>query len=346
MGTISRAAFCAVMACALVLGGTRQAGAQDAERTAKDRMEDIYLQLVRANQLRDDSNRTGALTLYEDTLRQLESLEADYPGWYPQIVRQRILYCMDEIARLRAGAPPPEPQADSPPRTAPARPAGVAAADGGGALLAEALRARIAELEQQVDELSGRNRALERQARRPSRAEAGRGAAGAGPTVGPLLAGLVRAKASELLSAGKAAEAVALLDEAAEVLAGDPGLTLLGAIALCQTRDFVRAISLLEPLTRGRGAPAEAFMTLGVARMGLGRMGEARAAMEQALELDSSLADAHYNLAEILLQLDRPDVTLARAHYQQAIDLGGQRDARLEESIRQMALRQRAAALR
>jgi len=55
--------------------------------------------------------------------------------------------------------------------------------------------------------------------------------------------------------------------------------------------------------------------------------------LKRALQLDSSIADAHYNLALTYLSEDPPRIELARRHYYSAIDLGSEPSPEVEKRL-------------
>ena len=77
-----------------------------------------------------------------------------------------------------------------------------------------------------------------------------------------------------------------------------------------------------------------ALLTLGTAYMGLGEIGKARDAMEKVIAIKPDSAEAHYNLAQILITIAPPDITLSQEHYQRAIELGCSVDLDYENALR------------
>jgi Tfp pilus assembly protein PilF len=85
---------------------------------------------------------------------------------------------------------------------------------------------------------------------------------------------------------------------------------------------------------------------LGVAYLGVGNLGRSRNAFEKALDQEPELTEAHFNLAQILLRLKKPDAEGARKHYLQALQKGASRDPELERGINQALLNEQARKMK
>ncbi len=84
----------------------------------------------------------------------------------------------------------------------------------------------------------------------------------------------------------------------------DPQQALLAqADEAIEKKDFQRAVDALQKYLAEKPRDALAHVQLGYALVGLARRDEARAEFSRAIELDAKLAEAHLNLA--LLLLDR-----------------------------------------
>lgn len=344
-------AWLAAGAAALAQGPESEAMAEAV--SAKELMGEAYLVIVKADQARDAGEKELALDLYEDALELLEILERDYPGWFTQVVKHRILTCRSEIGVLRGGAEEPERRGLSRlwrRRSAESAVASVPpAAEGAGSETptVRVLRARVEELERSESDLRARVKELLEANRRLREEVAAHGGAGQpGGLGGQIVPGLVRAEARRLMEEGDAGRAMLVIEEGMHLAPGDGDLELLFGIAACQAGQYARAAQVLEPLARMRGVSADTQMALGVAYMGLERLGDARVAMEEAIAIDPKLAEAHFNLAEILMQLDRPDIARARYYYQTSLGLGGERDPQLEEAIRRGMVWSRAGMIK
>jgi tetratricopeptide (TPR) repeat protein len=110
----------------------------------------------------------------------------------------------------------------------------------------------------------------------------------------------------------------------------DRDIRLMMGIVHCQSEEFESALHLIRQLIKDNPSDAEAYIVLGTAYFGLGRLTSTRASLERALKIDQGLSEAHYNLAQVLISLKKPEKAAARAHYNKALELGGKRDKKLE----------------
>lgn len=95
---------------------------------------------------------------------------------------------------------------------------------------------------------------------------------------------------------------------------GEEEIAKLRALGYLGAREAGRASR--EALARGAGRTAGSFNNEGLIHQDEGRKGEARQAFERALEVDSGLASAAWNLSDLLFaagELDRADELLVRA---------------------------------
>jgi Flp pilus assembly protein TadD len=144
----------------------------------------------------------------------------------------------------------------------------------------------------------------------------------------------VKSEANRLIKANEVDHAITLLMEAIELMPTEPDLVVLLAEANCRDGRFDVAVKLLAPFDVWRAKNASALVTLGTAYMGLGEIGKARDAMEKALSIKPDSADAHYNLAQIMITISPPDVPGAQEHYQRAMELGAPADLEFENALR------------
>ena len=93
------------------------------------------------------------------------------------------------------------------------------------------------------------------------------------------------------------------------------------------------AIDVLTPLVVNNPSDARARSAIGAAWMGLGDVRAAKIALEKAVSLNPQLADAHFNLAQVLLAADPANATKARQHYLDAMALGAVADEELAKTL-------------
>jgi tetratricopeptide (TPR) repeat protein len=105
------------------------------------------------------------------------------------------------------------------------------------------------------------------------------------------------------------------------------------AIVHCRMGQFAQGRKVVEQHLSSYPEDAVAHLIASTAKLGLGQREEAISGLRTALELDETLADAHYNLAQLLLRNLEPDFDGARKHYQRSIELGGARDNDIEVVI-------------
>jgi tetratricopeptide (TPR) repeat protein len=119
-----------------------------------------------------------------------------------------------------------------------------------------------------------------------------------------------------LLAQGRAREAVAPLEQAAQLRA-DPVIETHLAIALRQTDRRVQAIEVLERATARQPAFAPAFHELGVILFSLRRLDEAQAVLERGIALAPAVPELSIVLGGVLL--DRADRASAKRAFARAL---------------------------
>lgn len=148
------------------------------------------------------------------------------------------------------------------------------------------------------------------------------------------LRNLVDASRRQLL-AGNASSARDSLIAAMKISPDNETIRLLLAFAQCQLGQFTAAATMLDNLIEDNPSSAEAYLYRGMARMGLGRVSDAVADMQQSVVLNPASRDAHYDLAQALLLKSPPDTSGALRHYRKSIELGGPEDPDLADRLKQ-----------
>jgi tetratricopeptide (TPR) repeat protein len=139
--------------------------------------------------------------------------------------------------------------------------------------------------------------------------------------------------AKDLLVKGKTAEARELLMEAMNIDPDDSSIRLLMGVTQCQAGQYQDAIYVLKQLIDESPENARARAVLGTAYFGLGQNDRAEAETSLALKLKSDLHEAHYNMVQILLAGDSPNIKRAKLHYAKALELGAKPDKSLEKRL-------------
>jgi Flp pilus assembly protein TadD len=111
-----------------------------------------------------------------------------------------------------------------------------------------------------------------------------------------------RERASTLIKLGRHREAADAARAGLTAEPDDPGLTLLLAVALCETGDTAEAHTVAERAVALRPDSAIAHRTLGWTTYKRGRHGEAAGHLAHALSLDPHDSEAHIMRAEALLK--------------------------------------------
>ena len=94
-----------------------------------------------------------------------------------------------------------------------------------------------------------------------------------------------------------------------------------------EARDALDSTAKLDPKN------SRARHYLGVVSARLGEIDKAEVAFTEAIEIDPEYGDAHFNLAVLYATGAEPAMEKARQHYERAVDLGSQPDARMEELL-------------
>ena len=144
----------------------------------------------------------------------------------------------------------------------------------------------------------------------------------------------IRQTASLLMRTGGTEKARTLLIEGLRLEPDDPFLRLMAGIAQCEAGYYDDALLLLEEL-RGEGLADEALVlvALAAAYYGAGEEDHAVNALKRAIELNPTLSEAYYDLAQVHAAGDPPDLDAARQQYREALRLGAVPDRKLATQL-------------
>ncbi|MFT7490381.1 MAG: tetratricopeptide (TPR) repeat protein [Candidatus Promineifilaceae bacterium] len=140
------------------------------------------------------------------------------------------------------------------------------------------------------------------------------------------IASAFEARARQLIQDGDPKGARKLLMDAMRKSPDDPQLRFLIATAQCQAGQYDDALFILDELAVDQADSAYIAVLQGAAYLGRGDLDKARQRLEFAIKLNGDLAEAHFNMAGLLLALSPVDRDLALAHYERAIKLGAEPD--------------------
>jgi len=336
----------AVATCGLMVAMAGPVARAD-ESTAPALLRQAYLAVVDAEVAAAANRSADAIRAYRQAIELYGHLQAEYPGWQAQVVDYRVADCRNQISALGTPALPNPDAVDigHPASTnAEARLQGLvdelrAMRPG----LAAAHEGRVGDrewdrLRDERDDAVRTAQTLQRKVEHlEQQAQRGRASSKAvAPTNTALIVvpGVVKAELRRLLAAGNSAQALQLAREAGDLMPRELDVVVLHAMAACQGGAFDEAVRVLLPYDTTAFHDPAVSVTLGSAYMGLGRLGDARLAMEKAIRLDPKSGEAHYNLAQILLALKPPDVDEAQVQYSKALELGSRPDPAFENTLR------------
>jgi len=274
---------------------------------AGQRFDFAYHVLRSADAAREQGDLRGAVILYEEAHREYGQLLIEFPNWDPAVTRFRADYCRDEQATLkreleRATPPQPVPPPSTNSLTAPAPapvPVAVTPTPQPPPLIAPAALPVPAPI-------------IEPTTNTPPSADA------------------LRQLAREHLHQGRASDARDVLLDALRLDPDDFNSRLMIGAAQCILGQYLDALFVLEPLAQEFPSNTAVQVALSTAHLGLSQPETARDDLTRALEIEPDSPIAHYNMARVLLLLNRDDTTAAAEHYQRALQLGAEADPALD----------------
>jgi tetratricopeptide (TPR) repeat protein len=157
-------------------------------------------------------------------------------------------------------------------------------------------------------------------------------AAAAAP-VSPRLVRALCVEAVDRLRADQPEKAQELLLRALNADPDGAAVRLLLGIVHCRRGDYENALYVLKPLVEDNPQDARAHVALGTAYFALGRFLSAEEHLRRATVLKPDMAEAHYDLAQLLVALKPPELDRARKHYARSIELGNKPDPVLAKQL-------------
>lgn len=335
------------------LQGMAEGSVTNVTPQAGEWLKKAYQSVVDAELARADNHTADAIKSYQQALGFYDRLKTDYPGWQSSMINFRVSECQNALTVL---AIPQEPVILSN-RVVEAEMKASNTVERLQSLVVELrnvqatltlvnnsvdeaqskqLLAEVSRLKGELSDAAKSNQLMQRKIgkleAKLKKAEGGLDSDTNAPCRAVVAA--VKSEASRLIKANDTVPAIALLMEAVELMPAESDLVIQLAVANCRDGRFDEAVKLLAPFDVWRAKNADALLTLGTAYMGLGEVGKARDAMEKSLAIKPDSAEAHYNMAQILLTVSPPDVPKAQEHYQRAIELGSSVDLEFENALR------------
>ncbi len=135
-----------------------------------------------------------------------------------------------------------------------------------------------------------------------------------------------------LLAAKRAAEVKANAPKAkkADPMPPEVAEAVAAGIEHCRNGRYDEAETSMLALIETNPKCSPAYLILGTACVGKGKIDMAITLLERAIALDPGSREAHYNIAQLFIRAKEPDFDAARAHYRQAIQHGAEPDRDLE----------------
>jgi len=310
-----------------------------------------YLAVVEAELARAENHDAEAAKSYRTALGFYEQIKTEYPGWQASMMSARVTECQNALAALEM---PREPEAGNDKKgdqgtTNTAARLQVLLEElrqvqtvltvektSGEEVTSRQLEAEVVRLKEELNEAATSNHLLQRKMGKMEAKLNKAGISMGSPTNASCreVVSAVKSEANRLIQAGEMLSARTLLMEAIELMPSETDLVVLLAVAHCRDGRFDDAVKLMAPFDVWRAKNADALLTLGTAYMGLGEIGKARDAIEKTLAIKPDSAEAHYNMAQILITMAPPDVPGAQEHYQRALELGLPVDPDFENALR------------
>ncbi len=107
----------------------------------------------------------------------------------------------------------------------------------------------------------------------------------------------------------------------------------LAAIIQCKLGKYNDSVSILTQLAEERPDSARIYTTLGVSYIALNKVSEAKTALQTAIKNNPNEVNAYINMAQVLLLETPPNIPMAWANYNKAIELGSKRVPTLEAKL-------------
>jgi len=245
-----------------------------------------------ADEERDRDNYIEAIKLYRDALVTYMKLAKNYPDWQPGVTHFRIVYCNNQLeALLQKTDEKNLASIPEPSRTDDSITREVSIATTKGT---------------KTDTISPGNMI-------PNKTKIEK----------------IKSEARILMEKGDIEKARSMLLNGLQLEPDDQNIRMLLGLVHCRTNQFDNAVYLIEPLVQEDPSNTYARILLGTAYFGLGKIQDATKQMKEALTINPKSAEAHYNLAQLLLISNPVETNAARKHYKSALELGAKPDTNL-----------------
>ena len=142
-------------------------------------------------------------------------------------------------------------------------------------------------------------------------------------------------KVSALIASNQPAEAREILMSVLKANPDRVDARMLLVIAQCATKRFDDAYYIADALVEEMPRNPLCHILKATALFGQGNLEQAEVSLLKAIEIEPRCGEAHFNLAQLFLEMNPPDFDKARYHYMKAISLGVSRDEKLEERLKQ-----------